>query len=168
SVPVNEPASVFDVSNPGITYALGSGTSFAACAYGGYDIRDLFGGQFTTYTPETGVVIFADQQPIGTVDTVLVTLPTAVSLAYFNLWLNEDGGGSPYRSMSEFRLYAGPVLIDDVDVLDSSGTQTYAQVYGGDVVEVSDTLANAPVPEPASVGVVGLGGAVVLLRRRCR
>ncbi|MGD0141273.1 MAG: PEP-CTERM sorting domain-containing protein [Tepidisphaeraceae bacterium] len=197
-VPVNDPASVFDVSNPGITYALGSGTSFAACAFGGYDTRDLFGGQFGTFTPETGDVVFANQQPIGTVDTVLVTLPTAVSLANFNLWLNEDSDGSGHRSASEFKLYAGPVLIDDVNVLDRSGSQTYAEVYGGDVIEVSDVLANAPmafsytleciqnqganvasgvralefegatapVPEPATVGIVGLGGVVMLLRRR--
>jgi len=201
SVPVNDPASVFDVSNLGITYALGSGTSFAACAFGGYDTRDLFGGQFGTFSPETGDVIFADQQPIRTVDTVLVRLPTAVSLANFNLWLNEDSDGSGHRSASEFKLYAGPMLIDDVDVLDGSGSQTYTQIYGGDVIEVSDTLANAPtassytlefiqnqnanvasgvralefegcaepVPEPGSVGVVGWGGAMALMRRRrCR
>ncbi len=189
---------MFDVSDPDISYVLGPGTSFAIPAFGGYDIRDLFGGQFTTYTPETSVVIFADEQLIGTVSTVLVTLPAAVSLANFNLWLNEDDDGSGHRSASEFKLYAGQVLIDDVNILDSSGTQTYSEVYGGDVIEVGDTLANAPiassftlefiqnqnanvasgvralefeasaapVPEPTSVGIVGLGGIVVLLRRR--
>src|SRR5208337_3332116 len=99
--------------------------------------------QLGTFTPETGDVIFADQQPIGTVNTVLVTLPMAVSLANFNLWLNDEDNG--YRSMSEFKLYAGQVLIDDVGVLDSSGSQTYTEVYGGDAIEVSDALANAPI-----------------------
>lgn len=194
--PGTTPGDVFDVSNPGIVYALDSTTSFNPV---GYDIRDLFGGQFDSYAPERGNVVFADNRAIGSAATVFVTLPNPVRLTGFNLCVAEDGGsstGTGYRSMREFKLFAGATLVDDVHVLDNSGNQTYVGVYGGTILNIADTFSNAPsaasytlqfiqnqnandrsglrviefdaaVPEPASFSVFALAGMALSLRRRC-
>lgn len=135
SIPLSNPASVFDYSHSGNSYS--SGTEFNG--FGSYDIRDLFGGQFGTTEP--GDVIFPDDQPIGTVDTVLVTLASPVSITSFDFWCTEDTNGTGHRSMREFKLFAGSTLLDDVQILNTSGNQTYTNVYGGPDIEVSDTLS---------------------------
>lgn len=138
-VPVSNPASPFDVSNTGNTYSLGPNTNLNP----GFDIRDLFGGSFGTYGYESNDLLFADNQPIGTVDTVNVTLAAPVSLGSFNLFMADDGISGD-RSASEFLLYSGSTLIDDVNILDTSGTQSYTSVYGGNFIEISDSFADLP------------------------
>ena len=66
---------VFDVGNPGIQYSLGTGTLLLDSQY---DVRDMFGGTFGTVSSEQGNVIFADNQPAGTVETVNV-IPAKVT-----------------------------------------------------------------------------------------
>ncbi len=139
---ISNPASVFDVSHTGNSYSLGANTTFNPA---GFDLRDLFGGQYDTYLPELGNVIFADSSPIHTVETVNVTLASAVSLTSFSLWAAEDGNGTGNRSMSEFRLYTGSTLLTDVQVLDNTGTQTYTNVYGSPQILIQGTLTGAPV-----------------------
>src|SRR5690349_21055491 len=87
--PLSLSGSVFDVSRPGITYTVRAGSvlnpSLEPTYH--YDVRDLFGGTFGNYTPERGAVIWADNRPAGTVERVDVTLPNAVTLARFDLFL---------------------------------------------------------------------------------
>jgi hypothetical protein len=141
SFPDSNQNSVFDVSHPGNSYGLGAGTVFNPA---GYDIRDLFGGMFDSYAPERGRVVFADDQAEGTVETVNVTLASAVSLTNYALWISEDMGSGGSRSTREFKLFAGTTLLDDVTLLDTSGNQSFTSVYGGNGLEISDTLVNAP------------------------
>lgn len=189
TIPVSNPASVLDVSNPGNSYSLVGNTTVLP---NGFDVRDLFGGSFGTNNYEHNDVIFTDNLPIGTVDSVSVTLPQPVSLTDFNLYLEEDSDGG--RSASEFELYAGNTLIDDVHILDHTGTQTYNSVYGSDYIEIADTLANVPasttytldfvqnqnsgsvsgvramefeaVPEPTALPMLGIAALGLLARRR--
>jgi hypothetical protein len=139
-VPISNPASVFDVSNAGNTYSLGPNTNLNPQ---GFDIRDLFGGSFGTYGYEHNDVLFDNNQPIGTVETVNVTLASPTSLGSFNLFL-EDDGASGNRSASEFLLYGNGTLIDDVPVLDTTGTQSYTSVYGSNSIEISDSFTGLP------------------------
>jgi MYXO-CTERM domain-containing protein len=142
SIPLSNPDSVFDASHTGNQYSLGAGTVFNPA---GYDIRDLFGGQFDSYAPERGRVVFADEQPIGTVETVNVTLANPVALQSFDYWFSEDAGTGGARSTREFKLFAGTTLLDDVVVLNNTGQQSLTAVYGNNNVQISDTFLNAPV-----------------------
>ena len=139
-VPISNPLSVFDASNSGNTYSLEPGTNFIPA---GFDARDLFGGSFGTFGPEQNDVLFADGQPIGTVEAVDVTLAAPVSLSSFNLFL-EDDGSSGDRSAREFLLFAGGQLIDDVPLLDTTGTQSYTGVYGSNYIDIGDTFSGLP------------------------
>jgi len=132
SLPSNNPNDVFDVSQAGNSYGVGPGTTLNAA---GYDVRDLFGGQFDPYVPERGGVVFGDNQAIGTVETVTVTLPQPVSIGSFDLILNEDGNNTGNRSTREFKLFSGAILIDDVFILNNSGTQSFTGAYGGNVLK---------------------------------
>jgi hypothetical protein len=139
-VPVFNTASVFNYSQPGNVYRLAPGTSLTP---GGFDVRDLFGGSLGTYGWEQNDVIFSNGQPAGTVNAVNVTLGAPTSLTSFNLYLEEDGNSSN-RSASEFELFAGGQLVDDVPILDTYGDQSYNTVYGSNFIEVSDTLSGLP------------------------
>jgi hypothetical protein len=139
-VPVLNTASVFDVGHAGNVYNLEPGTSVAP---GGFDFRDLFGGSFGTNGYEEHDVIFDNGQPAGTVDAVDVTLAAPVSLASFNLFL-EDDGTNGNRSASEFKLFAGGQLIDDVPILNTFGDESYTGVYGSNYINISDTLTRLP------------------------
>jgi hypothetical protein len=141
SLPGDTPGDLFDVSNPGNTYSLGPSTTLNSS---GYDARDIFGGELDPYAPERGNVIFGDNQPIGTVETVNVTLPSPVAITNYNLWVSEDGDASGHRSTREFELFAGSTLIDDVQILNTTGTQTFTAQYGGPNIEISDTLTGVP------------------------
>lgn len=139
-VPVSNPVSVFDVSHTGNTYSLGANTNLNPQ---GFDLRDLFGGSFGTYGYEHNAVLFQDNQPIGTIDTVNVTLASPVSLGGFNLYL-EDDGTNGNRSASEFLLYADGTLIDDVHILDTTGSQSYTSLYDSNYIEISDSFSGLP------------------------
>ncbi len=150
SVPAPNTTSLFDVNNAGVSYSLGTNTSLLA---NGFDIRDLFGGTFGTNQYETGSAIFADNQPKGTVSSVIVTLPSEVSLHWFNLFL-EDDGPNGNRSANEFMLYAGSTLIDDVHILDNTGTESYTSVYGSNFIEIDDFLNAAPASDTYTLSFV--------------
>ena len=139
-VPVFNTASVLNYGQPGNVYRLEPGTSFIS---EGFDVRDLFGGSFGTYGWEQNDVIFNNGQPAGTVNAVGVALGTPTSLTSFNLYL-EDDGNDGNRSASEFLLFAGGQLVDDVQILDTYGDQSYTSVYGSNYIDISDTLSGLP------------------------
>jgi hypothetical protein len=136
-VPISSSASVFDASNTANTYSLGPGNAFIPA---GFDVRDLFGGSFGTFGPEQNDVLFADNQPIGAVESINVTLASPVSLSSFSLFMEDDGTGGQ-RSCREFLLYSGGQLIDDVSLLDTSGSESYTSVYGSNYLQISDSFA---------------------------
>jgi hypothetical protein len=192
SFPNGDVNSVFDVSHTGNSYSLGTGTVFNP---GGLDVRDLFGGMFGAYAPERGRVVFLDDQAKGTVETINVTLANPVSLTNYALWISEDMGTNGSRSTREFKLFAGATLLDDVVLLDTSGSQSFTGVYGGNGLEISDSLSSAPVtanytlefiqnqnaggvsglraeefdaytPEPGAISLLGIGILCIAARRR--
>ena len=140
NVPVFNTASVFNYSQPGNVYRLQAGTSFIPQ---GFDVRDLFGGSFGTFGWEQNDVIFNNGLPAATVNAVTATLGSPTSLTSFNLYL-EDDGTNGNRSASEFQLFAGGQLVDDVQILDTYGDQSYTSVYGSNYIEISDTLSGLP------------------------
>jgi hypothetical protein len=140
NVPVFNTASVFNYSQPGNVYRLEPGTSFIP---EGFDVRDLFGGSFGTYGWEQNDVIFNNGQPAGTVNAVGVTLGSPTSITSFNLYL-EDDGTNANRSASEFELFAGGQMVDDVQILDTYGDESYTSVYGSNYIDISDTLSGIP------------------------
>jgi hypothetical protein len=149
SIPLDA-GGVFDYSNPGSSYSLGAGSALESDVPGSYNLGDIFGQTLTTVPGEQGDVIFADGLPIGTVETVDVTLAEPVTLGSFVLYLEDnEGGAKPTngRSVREFQLYAGNTPIDDIQILDDSGTQSYDGVYGGTngEIEVQDSLVDAPL-----------------------
>ena len=140
NVPVFNTASIFNYSQPGNVYRLQAGTSFIPQ---GFDVRDLFGGSFGTFGWEQNDVIFNNGQPAGTANTVTAKLGSPTSLTSFHLFL-EDDGTNGNRSASEFELFAGGQLVDDVQILDTYGDQSYTSVYGSNYIEISDTLNGVP------------------------
>ena len=138
-VPVSSPSSVFDFNaHPGNVYGLNLGTVLNP---NGIDLRDLFGMGYSA--TEAHNVLFKDQSK-GFVNSVHVILENPVQLSSYALYLQEDSvSGS--RSAREFRLFAGSTMIDDVTLLDTTGTQKYMGVYGGDNLQISNTLTNAPL-----------------------
>jgi hypothetical protein len=140
NVPVFNTASVFNYSQPGNVYRLQPGTSFIP---EGFDVRDLFGGSLGTYGWEQNDVIFNNGQYAGTANAVGVTLGSPTSLTSFNLFV-EDDGTNGNRSASEFELFAGGQLVDDVQILDTYGDESYTSVYGSNYIEISDTLSGLP------------------------
>jgi hypothetical protein len=139
NIPVSAPASIFDASHAGNTYTLAPATHFITSQY---DVRDLFGGSFGNGA-EPNDVLFQDNQPIGTIDTVDVALAAPVSLTTFNLFLEDDGSNGD-RSASAFELFANGQMIDDVPILDNTGTQSYTSVYGSNYIEISDSFSSLP------------------------
>jgi hypothetical protein len=138
-VPTSSPTSVFDFNaHPGNVYGLNLGTTLNP---NGIDVRDLFGMEYSATEPHN--VLFKDQSK-GFVNAVRVILESPVQLKSYALYL-KDNTGTGARSASEFRLFAGTTLIDDVNLLDTTGTQSYMGVYGGDNLQISNTLVDAPV-----------------------
>ncbi len=136
-VPVSMPSSVFDASHTGNVYSLGSGTRFISP---NFNASDLFGGSAGKFGPEANDVLFADNQPVGTVNTVEVTLESPVLVTGFDLFLEDDGTNGD-RSAREFRLYADGQLVDDINLLDDTATQSYTSVYGSNYIQISEALA---------------------------
>ena len=192
SNPGNTPGDAFDVNNAGVTYSLGSGTSLVGSSS---NLPDLFGGE-DPKAPEPGGVIFADGQPSGSVETVIIHLPEAIAITGFNFWVNEDGGSAD-RSIRELILFSGATMIDDVIIIppdpsDPTHIRSYDDVYNAGTLEVSDVLNNVPasatytlqliqnqnntgsraaefdafVPEPASLTLLCAGALTLITRRR--
>jgi uncharacterized membrane protein len=107
----------------------------------GFDIRDLFGGEFGTTSPEgPGHIGFVDRRA-GQVDTVTFTTPSPVTLTGFSLVLNEDNGfdGVGSRSVTNFALAVGNTTVADVPIIPTGGT--YLSSYGADQITVTVTFA---------------------------
>jgi hypothetical protein len=141
SFPVSDPTSAVDSTVPGISYNLLPGTALIP---NGFDVRDLFGGSFGTNGWEQNDVLFADGALKGTVSAVSINLTTPIALTNFHLFL-EDDGTNGNRSANEFMLYSGTTLVDDIHILDTTGSQSYTSVYGSNYIEISDTLPNLPL-----------------------
>ena len=138
-VPLSSPTSVFDFNaHPGNVYGLNLGTVLNP---NGIDVRDLFGMEYSATEPHN--VLFKDQSK-GFVNSVRVILESPIQLKSYALYL-KDNTGTGGRSASEFRLFAGTTMIDDVNLLDSTGTQSYMGVYGGDNLQISNDLVGAPL-----------------------
>lgn len=142
NVPLSSSTSVFDVNaHPMNVCGLGAGTILNP---NGIDVRDLFGGAYSYTEPRN--VIFADRNR-GFTNSVVVVLDAPVRLSSYELFLADDASTGS-RSASEFRLYAGTTLLDDVSILDATGNQTYSGVYGNTGIEIRDTLpAGAPLSD---------------------
>lgn len=80
-----------------------------------YDARDIFGGSFTTYLPESGGVIFADGMPSGFVHFIEWHTPAPVTVRSFSLLASGDGANQS-REFSTFRLLAKSVGSTNFDV----------------------------------------------------
>lgn len=133
-----DPASVFDVSHPGNVYGVGPGTAFYPFPPAAFDVYDIFGGVSHTY--EIGAALFADNQPMGTVNVVTVQLPAPVTLTSFRMFCGDEVNAM--RSMREFRLFAGTTLIANLHMLDNSGTQSYSTVFGGPRLRIDSDILN--------------------------
>jgi hypothetical protein len=118
----------FDYSNINIV-------SNSATYNSGSDIRDIFGGTFSTLEAP-GRTIFADGQ--ATYQITFTTLrPTA--LTGYSLYLAEDGT-TLNRSATNFQLKADGNLISNVAIVPSG--QSYTSLYGGSgAIKISDSFA---------------------------
>lgn len=129
--PGRTPANPFDYSN--VTVTSNSPTYNA-----GSDIRDIFGGSFSTLEAP-GRTIFSDRPgQLATYD-VKFTTNAAVSLAGYSLFLGEDGGGSLNRSATNFELLANGRIVSNVGIV--SAGQNYSVRFGSDSISVSDSFA---------------------------
>ena len=127
----------FAFDKPGIVFGLGANTLLVQ----GTKVEDMFGGRLGTTEP--GDVLFVDSRPAGTAFTVTVQLPAPVAIKRFSVWLNEDTPPIA-RSCRELKLSADGNLVEDVSILDSSGTQTYDSKYGSSGIEIDVDLVGAP------------------------
>ena len=129
--PGRTPSNVFDYSN--LTVTSNSATYNAQS-----DIRDLFGGSFSTLEAP-GRTIFADHPGQLTTYDVFFTLNSPVSLTGYSLYLAEDGANSLNRSATNFELLANGNVISNVAI--TGGGQSYAVKFGSDSISVSDSFA---------------------------
>jgi hypothetical protein len=175
----------FDYTN--ITITSNSAT------FAGSDVRDIFGGTFSTMEAP-GRTVFADTNPnVITNYQVSFTTNAPVSISGFSLFLKEDSTSTDWRSATDFQLKANGNLITDA-VIGSPG-QSYFVNFGSDYLEVSATFAPITassfqaiftsnnsafngirvyeldaqaVPEPATIRLALLSGLVLVafVRRR--
>ncbi|HEX5220223.1 MAG TPA: PEP-CTERM sorting domain-containing protein [Verrucomicrobiae bacterium] len=71
-----------------------------------YDARDIFGGHFGDYLPESGDVVFNDNQAAGFVHYVQWKTFAPVTVGSFKLYAAADGDPSFQREIARFRLLA--------------------------------------------------------------
>jgi hypothetical protein len=129
--PGRTPSNPFDYSN--LTVTSNSPTYNAQS-----DIRDIFGGSFSTLEAP-GRTIFADHPGQQTSYDVFFTTNAPVTLAGYSVFLNEDGPGSLNRSATNFELLANGNVVSNV-ALAAAGS-SYAVRFGSDAIQVSDTFA---------------------------
>jgi hypothetical protein len=72
-----------------------------------YDVRDIFGGVFGTFTPEAGAVVFSDEVAPFYTHFVEWRTATPVKIRSFRLFARSDDGDG--REFDSFRLRAKPV-----------------------------------------------------------
>ena len=66
------------------------------------------------------------------------------------------------ESASEFKLFAGGQLVDDVPILNTFGNESYDGVYGSNYIDISDSLAGLPVSSDYTLELIqnqGPGGS---------
>lgn len=129
--PGRTPSNPFDYSNLTVTQNSATYSS-------GSDIRDVFGGSFSTLEAP-GRTIFADHPGQVTTYDIFFTTNSAVSLAGYSLFLEEDGPGSLNRSATNFELLANGNVVSNV-ALAGTGSN-YAMRFGSDAISVSDTFS---------------------------
>jgi hypothetical protein len=103
----------------------------------GSDIRDIFGGTFSTLEAP-GRTIFADNPFQVSTYQISFTTSAPVSLSSISLFLTEDGG-SNYRSATNFQLKAGGALIANIALAPLG--QSYFSAFGSDSIKVASTFA---------------------------
>jgi hypothetical protein len=129
--PGRTPTNVFDYSNITVT-------SNSATYSSGSDIRDIFGGSFSTLEAP-GRTIFADHPGQFTTYDVKFTTNSAVSLAGYSLFLEEDGPGSVNRSATNFQFLVNGLSVSNVAIAGSGSS--YAVKFGSDSISVRDSFA---------------------------
>ncbi|MBN1345833.1 MAG: PEP-CTERM sorting domain-containing protein [Phycisphaerae bacterium] len=169
--------------------AAGLALNFASSAtIPGDTIEDAFGNQDGGIEPSS--LIFSDAGAVAdnrnntfdvgveTIDWISWDTTRLVELHGYQLGLSPDGE-SDYRGTELVRFFVDDVLVDIIDFNHSSGTidRIFA---GGPVVgdsfriELTRTIAtggsrvleiNAIIPEPGSLGLLGLAGVLGLVRR---
>lgn len=127
--PGSAPGNPFDYSN--ITIVSNSPTYNS-----GSDVRDIFGGSFSTLEG-SGHTIFADTP--GTVTTYQITFQThtPMTISSYALYLGEDGT-SLSRSATNFQLKADGNTISNVALAPSG--QSYSSAFGSGSIKVSDSF----------------------------
>ena len=170
---------------------LASGFTFSSAVAGGADtVRDAFGGNHGTIEPED--FIFGDggvpdngNLTLGdggeTVDFIQWQTSAPLTLAGFRIGLAGDGGGNPDRDtqLIRFLVEGQEVALFDNDGFDGNVTHLFSggavtgddfrieftrtTGQGGRIFEI-DAITTA-VPEPGSLALVLLGGAVLARRR---
>ncbi len=95
----------------------------------GTDMRDMFGGTFSSISVENGNTIFSDHQPKGFVHSIEWQTTSPVTAGSFNLIAYHDGADSENRSFTEFRLYGFDTSTDQFELL---YTLDPTIPYGGD------------------------------------
>jgi hypothetical protein len=152
-----------------------------------YDARDMFGGLFGDYLPETGDVVFAENQPAGFVHFVEWSTLAPVTIGSFNLHARADGDPTYQREIGRFRLLAKSAGSSTFDLVlfdvTPSRPHTYldpsthlfihgdlspitAQSFRAEFFDVGGTPFGGPrvieldafaVPEPSVVALVAVG-----------
>ena len=183
--PGASPSNPFDYTNINIT---SNSTTYSAAS----DIRDIFGGTFSTME-QPGRTIFADNANVVTNYQVSFTTSAAATITGYSLYLREDGPNSINRSATNFELFANGQMISNV-ALATLG-QDYFVKFGSDIIKVTDSFAPVTatsfqaiftsnnsafngvrvyeldaqaVPEPSTIRLGLLGGLVLVafIRRR--
>jgi uncharacterized protein (TIGR03437 family) len=121
---------------------------------GNFDIRDAFGGTFTTSGGENGHSIFTDTVPASGYYTLQFQTKTPVQLGSYTLYLADDGAPAPtYRSATHVTFLAGSSagslsVIADTDLAPLGSS--YGRLLGATPVpglfpiQVTGTLSGSP------------------------
>ena len=161
-----------------------------------YDARDAFGGNFGTYFPEAGSIVFADESAPGTVDYLEWKTIAPVTLTGYTLYANGDGGDEGYREFASFTLKAKSVGSATFDITLDTFTPSHpykfatfdrtiqsitAQEFRAEFVNSGDIISSyrgprvveldaVPEPEHAAIGAgaILLGFAIFRSRRSKR
>lgn len=98
---------------------------------GNSDPRSAFG--FTSGFVENTHALFADGPGAGTIDAIEWQTASPVSLTSLSLWLADDGAGNPFRSATDFKLFA------------SADGATFTQISGGPIPGNAGGHLNKPL-----------------------
>ncbi|MCW5556883.1 MAG: hypothetical protein KIT22_03445 [Verrucomicrobiae bacterium] len=108
-----------------------------------YDARDAFGGNFGSYWPEAGSIVFADESAPFTVDYLEWKTVTPVTITGYNLFVNGDGGDTGYRELGTFILKAKSLGSSTFDLVLDAFTPTHPYNFA----EFSRTIGSVTAQE---------------------